>query len=315
MPTIFAPLIRDILTGVLIYLMAIAFMYVLPLAGAATWLILPFPMLFYRLKIGRHGSIVIMAVSLVVMMVIARNLEAIALYFGSLLLTGLILGECIEKHLSIEKIMFYTVLCVFGACLTGIWIYAVSRGQGIEQLVVDYVERYQAVSDHFFSELEKLYPELNLDRQVLEKENTVMLMVLPGIFIDSYLLMVWLNILLMKKILLRKGLVVQTIDHLNRWKAPDLLVYGLIALSVSAYFASGIVQWVCVNGLIVLLSVYFFQGIAVVSFFFQKKNAPSALRFFFYFLIAILPQFMILVVGCGLFDTWINFRKLGTTPS
>lgn len=315
MPTISTPLIRDILTGVLIYLMVIVLMYVLPLAGAATWLVLPFPMLYYRLKIGRPGSIVIMAVSLVVMMVMAGNMGVIALYFGSLLLTGLILGECIEKHLSIEKIMLCTVLGVFGASLAGIWMYSVSQGQGIDQLISDYVGRYQAVSDQFFSELEKLYPELNLDRQAIEKENAVMLMVLPGIFINSYLMMIWLNILLMKKILIKKGFLVQTIDHLNRWKAPDLLVYGLIALSASAFLTSGILQWVCVNGLIVLLSVYFFQGIAVVSFFFQKKNAPSALRFFFYFLIAILPQFMILVVGCGLFDTWINFRKLGTTPS
>ncbi|MFA5905055.1 MAG: DUF2232 domain-containing protein, partial [Desulfobacula sp.] len=61
--------------------------------------------------------------------------------------------------------------------------------------------------------------------------------------------------------------------------------------------------------------VYFFQGIAVVSFFFQKKRTPFAIRFFFYLMVAILPQFLFLVIGCGLFDTWINFRKLDTATS
>jgi uncharacterized protein YybS (DUF2232 family) len=59
--------------------------------------------------------------------------------------------------------------------------------------------------------------------------------------------------------------------------------------------------------------VYFFQGIAIVSFLFQKKSAPFALRSFFYILIAIQPLFMLLVIGVGLFDTWFNFRKLDTT--
>jgi len=58
--------------------------------------------------------------------------------------------------------------------------------------------------------------------------------------------------------------------------------------------------------------VYFFQGIAVVSFFFQTKRSPTALRMFCYSLIAVQLYFLILVIGLGFFDNWINFRKLGT---
>ena len=308
-------LIKDILTGILIYILIITIMYIMPLSGVATWLFLPLPVLFYRLKTGRKGGVVIMLTSLTVLMLVTRNIAMITLYFGSLLMTGFILGECIEKHFPIGKIMLFTSFIVFGACLVGISLYSVAQGQEIQQLISGYVSNYYAMSGEFFSELERLYPEMNLDRQIFEKENSVILLAAPGIFINSYLMMMWLNILLIKKILLKKGIIVKTIENLNRWKAPDYLVFGLIAVSALIFFASGVLKFVSVNFLIILLFIYFFQGIAVVSFFFQKKRTPFAVKFFFYLLIAILPQFLFLVIGCGLFDTWINFRKLDTSTS
>jgi len=305
-------LIKDILIGILLYILIITTMYIMPLTGVAIWLFLPLPILFYRLKTGRNSGIVIMLASLAILMLVTRNIAMITLYFGSLLMTGFILGECIEKHFSVGKIMLFTCLIVFGLCLVGVFLYSATQRQEIQQLISSYVSNYHAMSGEFFSELERLYPEMNLDRQMFEKENSVILLAAPGIFINSYLMMLWLNILLMKKILLKKGIVVKTIENLSRWKAPDYLVFGLIAMAVLIFFASGVLKFIAVNLLIVLLFVYFFQGIAVVSFFFQKKRTPFAVRFFFYLLIALLPQFLFLVIGCGLFDTWINFRKLDT---
>ncbi len=307
--------IKDILIGILLYVLIITIMYIIPLTGIATWLFLPLPVLFYRLKTGRNGGIVIILASLAILMLVTRNIAMITFYFGSLLMTGFILGECIENHLPIGKIMLFTSLIIFGACIAGGFLYSVVLGQDTQQLISGYISNYYAMSGEFFSELERLYPEMNLDRKVFEKENSVLLLAAPGIFVNSYLMMMWMNILVMKKILLKKGIIVKTIENLNHWKAPDYLVFGLIATAVLIFFASGILKFVCVNLLIVLLFVYFFQGIAVVSFFFQKKRTPFAIRFFFYLLIAIFPQFLFLVIGCGLFDTWINFRKLDTATS
>ncbi len=308
-------IIKDVLIGILLYVLIFAGMYAIPLTGVTTWLFLPLPVLFYRLKTGRNGGIIIMLTSLAILMLVTRNISIIMFYFGSLLMTGFVLGECIENHFSIGKIMLFTCLVVFGFCFLGVFIYSAIQGQEIQDLVSGYIANYHALSGEFFSELERLYPEMNLDRQMFEKENSAILMAAPGIFINSYLTMLWLNILLMKKILFKKGIVVKTIENLNRWKAPDHLAFGLIALAVLVFFTSGVLKFIAVNLLIILLFVYFFQGIAVVSFFFQKKRTPFAIRFFFYLMIAILPQFLLLIIGCGLFDTWINFRKLDTAPS
>ncbi len=64
------------------------------------------------------------------------------------------------------------------------------------------------------------------------------------------------------------------------------------------------------NGLIIMLTIYFFQGIAVVSFFLNHKQFPRIARVFIYSMIFIQQLFLVLVVACGFFDTWFDFRKL-----
>jgi uncharacterized protein YybS (DUF2232 family) len=58
------------------------------------------------------------------------------------------------------------------------------------------------------------------------------------------------------------------------------------------------------------MSVYFFQGIAIVSFYFNKKQFPRIIRIFLYTLIAVQQLVLLAVIGLGFFDMWFNFRKL-----
>ncbi len=303
-------IIKNILTGILLCILIIAVIYIMPLIGVFAWMVLPLPVLFYRLKTGRNSSGIIIVASLTILVVFTQNFAFNTLYFGSLLMTGFFLGEFIEKHLSIEKIMLYTCFAVLGICTAVLFIYSLTYSQGIEHLISNYISRYHALSSQLFSESAQLYPEMNVDRQMLEKASSLFVLIFPGIFINSYLTMIWLNIILIKKVLSKKGIVVKSIENLNQWKAPDYLVFGVIALSVLIFLPIYTIKIIAINSLIVLMFVYFFQGIAVVSFFFQKKSWPFAFRFFFYTLIAIQPLFMFLVIGFGLFDTWINFRKL-----
>jgi len=305
-------IVKHILTGILLCILIIAVIYVMPLIGVFAWMVLPLPVLFYRLKTGRNSSGIIIVGSLVVLVVFTQNFAFNTIYFGSLLMTGFFLGEFIEKHLSIEKMVLYTCFAVLGTCTAVLFVYSLTSAQGIEYFITTYVSRYHELSSQLFSESAQLYPEMKVDRQMLEKASSLFVLIFPGIFINSYLTMVWLNIILIKKVLLKKGIKVKSIENLNQWKAPEYLVFGVIALSVLIFLPIYTLKIIAVNCLIILMFVYFFQGIAVVSYFFQKKRWPFALRFFFYTLIGVQPLFMFLVIGFGLFDTWINFRKLDT---
>jgi uncharacterized protein YybS (DUF2232 family) len=48
---------------------------------------------------------------------------------------------------------------------------------------------------------------------------------------------------------------------------------------------------------------------------FHKKNFPRLVRFILYSLIAIQQVFLLVVVALGMFDMWLDFRKLTPKPN
>ena len=57
-------------------------------------------------------------------------------------------------------------------------------------------------------------------------------------------------------------------------------------------------------------SLYFFQGIAIVAYWAEKKRFPRILRVLIYTLVALQQFLLLIVIGLEFFDVWLNFRKL-----
>ena len=110
----------------------------------------------------------------------------------------------------------------------------------------------------------------------------------------------------------RRGLYYPDFGRLNRWRAPELLVWGVIGCGLIILLPATGIRLIGVNGLLVLLTIYFIQGIAIVSFFFEKKKLPRVVRVVLYTMIALQQLFLLVIICIGLFDMWINFRKIDT---
>ena len=297
--------IKDIVLGTGLCILTFAVSYTFPLLGVFALLLLPLPVLYFRLKLGRNSGGIIALASFLVLLVISRGVAFDTLYFGALLMTGLFLGECIEKHCGIEKTMIFTITGVLGVSLAAFGVYAVFQAQGIGEMIQGYISQYLELTS-------ALYTDMGIEKQQIDALNAAFVVVMPGMFIVSYMTTVWLNVLIIKRLLARIGIQLKNMAALNRFRAPDSLVWAAIGLGVLLALPVGSVKYVVINCLIILLLIYFFQGIAVISFYFQKKESPTFLKVFCYGLIAVQIYFLILVIGLGFFDNWINFRKLET---
>lgn len=94
-----------------------------------------------------------------------------------------------------------------------------------------------------------------------------------------------------------------------RWRSPDWLIWGLIAAGFAVVFAEGPAQSVAINVLIILLPVYFLQGVAVVEHFLARKGLSLWLRGFSYLLLLVVNPLPMIITGVGVFDLWADFRK------
>ncbi len=96
---------------------------------------------------------------------------------------------------------------------------------------------------------------------------------------------------------------------LAAWRGPELLIWALIVALFVVLFAGGVVQNLAINVLIVILPVYFLQGLAVVEHLLSRKGWSPLLRAVSYLMILLANPLPVIVTGVGVFDLWADFRK------
>jgi len=140
-----------------------------------------------------------------------------------------------------------------------------------------------------------------------------------ALFLTSTTFFIWLNVLGMRLFFQGRDPAFPDFGDLACWKMPDWVVWFVIAVGVMMIVPEEIVQIIGLNGLIILLFLYLLQGLSIVQFFFRKKNIPRYLRALFYTLIILYQYLLVFISAIGLFDIWVDFRKMNspvkdTTP-
>lgn len=147
----------------------------------------------------------------------------------------------------------------------------------------------------------------------------MMLRLLPALLLLSFAFIALLNIIYLGRRFPERRGDWFALQFLREWKAPEPLVWGLIACGFVLFLSGvGLLGVVALNLLLVIGACYFGQGLAVIAYFFNKNNVPRFLRGLTYILIIFQQIFTLLVVGLGLFDLWGDFRRLSKdrlTPS
>lgn len=305
-----AKLIKDMISGTFISSMIILVTLVVPELGFVMAMILPMPLLYYRLKLGRTPGVIIASAILVITAATTGGLSVDMLFYGAVLLIGLFLGEFLEMQFSVEKTIFYTVISTVSICSTFLFIYAGSTGSGLLELITAYVAAILKLTMTLYEDMGMPQENIELIRQSMDIIQYVMVRLIPSMIIIMLTFITWVNTLSIKRILIRKGIVLKELEKLNHWKAPEKLVWVVILSGAALMIPGKGNKILALNSILMLMPVYFFQGIAVISFIFEKKKFPPMLRLFIYSIIAIQQLFILLVVGLGFFDTWVNFRKI-----
>ena len=66
------------------------------------------------------------------------------------------------------------------------------------------------------------------------------------------------------------------------------------------------------NVFLVMLCIYFAQGLSIIVHFLKVRKVPTFFWFVLFILIFVQPLLIGLVAGLGVFDIWADFRKLRT---
>jgi uncharacterized protein YybS (DUF2232 family) len=290
--------------------MALAGLY-LPVFGILVSIFIPLPILFFRLKLGRYGgALVLLAVTIIVATVMQWRSITATVFFFELCLIGFVLSEMFEMKLTLEKTVAATTGVVVGTGAFMLALYGLLTPESIWDQLSGYLQSNLQLALDVYKELEVPQEQIDFVAGSMESILYVMLRIMPAIVIATTLLVVWSNLLVARPLLQNNRLDYPEFGVLREWKAPEPLVWVAIGSAILLLVPHKGLRILGVNGLIIMMMIYFFQGIAIVSYYFDKKNFPKILKAILYGLIAIQQFVLLLVIAAGFFDLWVDFRRL-----
>jgi uncharacterized protein YybS (DUF2232 family) len=286
----------------------------LPVLGVALSLLCPLPFVVLRL---RHGNLAQGIALLLVALALAGPLSpaqavAFILEFG---LPAVLLGEGLRRAVRSELLVI-AVAAVLS--LAGMLVLVQAANQWGHPVIA--VERHV---DGLLQDMEAFSSRLGIPAEggtplqaPIPQLRAFLLMAFPGLFFVGSLLTaagyVWLLQGLLRRWPAQLGGIT---PGTFRWELPEALVWAFIGSGALYLIGLPVFKTIGLNGLILLVGLYFLQGLSIAAFLFRRFQLPRFLVTLSVLLLVIQPFLILAVAGLGLFDVWFAFRRLSLPRS
>ncbi len=308
----------ELLAGAAIITLGCATAAYIPVLGFACFFLLPLPAMFYHVRHGGHAAFIVSALPLLILSLLSWGIHTDTLLMAGMLGYGLLLGNYVKHNAAIEKTIAYPALMILAGAFFIIVLAGNLSGAGPFGLVSDHIQQNLELTVALYKQVEASEETIRMLEASIDRIHYALLAIFPAITAAALLISGWINLLLGRITLKAAGFHLPALGRLNVWQAPDSLVWGVIACSLFLLLPFQAPRIIALNILIVVLMVYLFQGFAIISFYFDKKEVPVFIRALIYGAVAIQQFLLLFVIGLGFFDTWLNLRRInagGNEPS
>ncbi len=297
--------------GIAISSLAFLAASLIPIIGTFFFILTPLPILYYYSKTGRVQGLTIFGISLSVVALIltisgsSANIPFL-LISGSL---GVILSEIFRKNYSVEITIILPVMVLMILWFSFILFQSFAVGKQPWLLVEDYIGRNIEESIQFYSQLDIPVEQIDLAKDNIKQITHFFTNMFPALILVSASFTVWINVLAAREIFQKNRVWYPDFGDLARWKAPESLIWILIANGVMLLIPVEWTRILGINLLLICLFVYFLQGLSIIGFLFKAKNVHKLFRIPCYILIFAQQYIILFIVAAGVIDLWVDFRK------
>lgn len=283
-----------------------------PFVGPFFGLLTPLPFLYYSAKLGLYEGVKLTALAfLIIVLVVKLAGQPLVVLFGlEFSLLGLVLAVIFKRNFGIGQTVLVATAAMLLLGFLSLSLLALSKNMGPIEMVLDFFEAQ-------LKEAVEAYRGAGIPQEKgagLEMYGKAFIEIIskayPSLTIIGTGFAVWLNVVLSKPLFRIGNLEYPEFGDMDRWQVPDTLIWVVIVSGFALFLPSGGIKLLVINALIVLMVVYFFHGLSIVLFFLNKYHVPSWARFGIYFLIIVQQLFFAVLVLAGLFDQWVDFRKM-----
>ena len=284
----------------------------IPFVGPVFSLLTPLPFLYYTARLGFIEGIKLAALVVGVIGLIGHlaGYSELTLLAAELSLVGIALAELFRRNLSLGNTLFLATLFMLLLGLGMLTIMGLSRNMGPIEMVLSSLGSQLDAAIQTYVDANPDQPNALELKAYARVFTSTISKIYPSLMIVGIGFAVWLNVVIARPLFRMGNLAYPEFISMDRWEAPDHLVWGLIISGFALFLSSVGIQFLAINALIVILAIYLFHGLSIIVFFLNKYHVPSWIRLGIYFLIVVQQLFLAVLTCVGLFDQWIDFRKI-----
>ena len=282
----------------------------IPFFGILFSLLIPLPVLYSRSKLGRRpaGWVTGVTTVLIALLTVARH-STCSISDSSCCWDSLS-ARCFKDGCRWKRQCFYACSVYWAFAMAVVLFASASADTDILSMAEGFIDKNLAISVAYFEKMGADPDQMAALKQSLDKVRFMMIRIIPGTVAAATLFAAWFNLLAARRVFAATNVAYPDFGPLRTWSAPEHLVWAAVASGAMLLISQQSLFLLGLNACLVLVTVYFFQGIAIVSFFFEKHDFPPLLRIIVYAFVTMQLMMACLVAGIGFFDTWFNFRRL-----
>ncbi len=284
----------------------------IPIAGPIIGLLTPLPFLYYSTKLGfsEGAKLVGMAVLAFGLLSIMAGRPHNLLLGTELGLLGLALSQLFRRGFSLGQTIVLGMLIMLFLGFVVLFFIALSRQMGPLEMILQYLQSHLKAALKAYEDM-GMPPEKMAEFQAYGNRFVYTISkIYLSLMVVGVGFAVWLNVILARPLFRIGDLPYPHFVNLGRWQAPDGLVWGLIGSGFLILLTSGDIRWIAINAMIIIMAAYVFHGMSIVAFFLNKYHVSTWIRAGIYFLIFIQQVLLVVLALAGVFDQWIDFRKI-----
>jgi uncharacterized protein YybS (DUF2232 family) len=283
---------------------------IFPPTAALVGIVAPAPLLFIYLQRGQVAGLVLMGLVFAALFILMGSNQAL-LFVAEYVVMATIMAETIKAQLTMDRCIFLSAL---GSMTLATFLMYVLFADG-EVSLTDFFQAQ--ILEHFNHSLEALksmgeeQAELDAMKEFFEQSSRTFATAYPSFIMAGSLITAAVNYFLVRLVWVKfYGDSLFRKEKFSELVLPDYLIWGLILSAGSLFLVGSPVGMVGMNLFAMVILVYLFQGLAVLVHILESKGVPKFLWALVFFIIIIQPILMGLVVGLGIFDIWVDFRKI-----
>ncbi len=283
---------------------------VLGFAAVAVSLLTPLPAAFVGMRFGSSvAGVTVVLTALLVLL--SSDLSTALMYLIQFGIPAAALPWLLNHGLAWDKATVAVLWAMVAVSIGGLFVASLVAGQSplamANELIGKEIAQTTVAMQVMFAEADLPADQKKEVGLAVEKMAVFLQNAYPGIAITvSGLMTVGLVFLLS---VLARGRYTVPGRPFPEWKVPEQLVWILIVSGFLVAFVDGLPGIFALNLLVILLPIYFLQGLAVIDCFFRRKAFSPMFRAVGYVLVTLVNPLPMVVTGLGIFDMWADFRK------